>query len=115
MKNRTKQYIEEDVNVSEVAETESNETEAKKEVKLPKPVIFRTKSNENIIITPISEKVYRKDYTDPLKPVSMMANSHGNIRRTKEIRLPQNRDKVTLNNVWELVEHLVTHCGYKYM
>ena len=115
MKNKTKMYIDEDVNVSEVAETESNEKEAKKEVKLPKPIIFRTKSNENIIITPISEKVYRKDYTNSLKPVSMMAKSTGDIRRTKEIRLPQNRDGVILNDVWKLVEHLTSHCGYRYM
>ena len=115
MKNKTKRYIEEDVNVSEVAETESNKTEAKKEVKLPRPVGLRTKSNENIIVTPIGEKVYRKDYTKPLMPASMMAKTTGDIRRTKEIRLPQNRDGITISDVWMLTKHLTEQCGYRYM
>ena len=112
-----KKYVENlDVEIREAdEEVTTTETESKKEEKLPDPVVLKTATGGGIMLTATSVSSYDKAYyADYDKMLAEFNSSSAYLpRRVKNIKLPQNREKITFRKTWDLFLHLTENCGYK--
>lgn len=86
-------------------ETEKNKNEWKK----PQDLYLNTANGNMILHEATSEKSFDKHYY-----TSIDAYKRGDTaRRTKNVKLPLNREGELFTNVNALWEHLKSNCGYK--